>query len=401
MAGITAVYISATSFSFAGTDYTDECMYGRKLLCDCGVNGDKVVTVDSSSWNSNITTVTLIAANSAAITANLESVRFGPGMGTLGSVGATGMYAQSEKILINQDFSIWQEEEAFTNPGVNVYTADGYYVWKQDGGGTAPSVNVKKNTSIHEPAFKQTCELEITNVGVSDSARRWYYNQKLEDYQNYRGKTITLSVRISASTTIIFPGKIIIEDGIGSSSAIITSIETDSITYLIEHTVADNATKVQGIFAICSGAGEISTTGSIYIQWMKLELGSVATPLIPRKTGDDLNDSQRHYQKTYAQGVFPGATTEIGAVWQEITAVADADHTITIDVKFPKIMKAAPTITLYDLAGNSGRVSMAAGDNIVGTVSQISDSGFKISATNGAAATSRKIAFHYTAISRV
>ena len=64
-------------------------------------------------------------------------------------------------------------------------------------------------------------------------------------------------------------------------------------------------------------------------------------------------------------------------------------------------MKAAPTVTLYDLAGNSGKVSMAAGNNITGTVSQISDSGFKISATNGASATSRKIAFHYTAISRV
>jgi len=133
---------------------------------------------------------------------------------------------------------------------------------------------------------------------------------------------------------------------------------------------------------------------------MKLELGSVATPLIPRRDDKDLDLSQRNYQKTYLQSVFPGAVTEAGAVWQEITAVASADHTITIDVKFPKVMKAAPTVTLYDLAGNSGRVTMAAGNDIVGTVSQISDSGFKISATNGAASASRKLAFHYTAVSR-
>lgn len=86
MAGLTATYVSATSFTVA-TDYTDELMYGRRLNCDCGVDGDKIAVVGSSSYGAPNTTVTLIAANSTAITANLDSIRFGPGAGELGSVG--------------------------------------------------------------------------------------------------------------------------------------------------------------------------------------------------------------------------------------------------------------------------------------------------------------------------
>ncbi len=87
MAGIAATYISATSFSFSGTDYTTECMYGRRLNCDCGVDGDKIVTVSSSVWSDPLTTVTVIPIVSESLTNNLESVRFGVGIGEVGSVG--------------------------------------------------------------------------------------------------------------------------------------------------------------------------------------------------------------------------------------------------------------------------------------------------------------------------
>lgn len=313
----------------------------------------------------------------------------------------TAIELQSENILINQDFSIWQENTTFTNPANDVYTADGYLVRKVDGGGTAPSVNVKKNTSVHEDAFAQSCELEVTNVGVADAGMYWGVRQDIEDFEKYKGKTVTLAIRIRASTSLVLAGRLSVYDGVGSDVINITSVGTSWVTYSITRILDSSATQIWTFFDIAKNNGTISTTGSVYIQWMRFVLGSVDTPLIPEKTADSLDDSQRHYQKTYAQGVFPGTATEIGAVWQEITAVASADHTITIDVKFPKVMKAAPTIVLYDLAGNSGRVTMAAGDDIVGTVSQISDSGFKIAATNGAAATSRKLAFHYTAISRV
>lgn len=314
----------------------------------------------------------------------------------------TALELRSEAININPSFDIWQENTTFTNPADGVYTADGYYITKADGDGTAPTINTKKNTTDMEVGFKQCCELEITNVGVQGTTVSQRIGGKIEDFENYRGKTLTLSIRVAASVSIgLTTGAFYLYDGVDTVAVTLTSVTTSYVTYSGTLTVAATATELRWFFALISTTGTISTTGSIYIQHVKLEIGAVATPLIPKSTGKELEPAQRNYQKTYLQGVFPGTATEIGAVWQEITAVSSADHTMTIDVKFPKVMKAAPTVTLYDLAGNSGRVTMAAGDNIVGTVSQISDSGFKISATNGAAATSRKIAFHYTAISRV
>lgn len=311
---------------------------------------------------------------------------------------------QGDNILINQDFSIWQGEATFINPATGVYTADGYQVVSSAGSGTLPTINVKKNTTVCEDAFEQSCELEITNVGTAGASRYWRYEQNIEDYKKYRSKTLTISFRIKSSVAITLSGGVFqLYDGIGGGVVGVTSIGTTWTTYSATLAVSASASQLSLFFYLIPVSTDtISNTGSIYIQWTKLNLGSVEKPLIPQRTGDTLEPCLRYYQKTYAQGVFPGTATEIGAVWQEITGVASADHTITIDVKFPKVMKAAPTtVTLYDLAGNSGKVTMAAGNNITGTVSQISDSGFKISATNGAVSTIRKIAFHYVAISRV
>ena len=307
----------------------------------------------------------------------------------------------NDNILINQDFSIWQENTTFTNPADDDYTADGYYINKANGAGTASSVNVKKNTSVHEDAFGQSMELEITNVGSGGAGRIWEQRQKFEDYKKYRGKTLSLAVRYKASAAITLPGRIWIYDGVGSPSQSITSIGTDWVTTTIEISVDSGATQLFVSFSLCGGAAtEISTTGSIYIQWMKLELSSVATPLIPRKTGEELALCQRYYQKSYAQGVFAGTTTLNGMEYFLIQNVNDADHVIHRSVRLPVIMKAAPTVTLYDAVGNSGRITMAAGDNIVGTVANIGDGSFDVYGTNGAAATERRIQYHYIAISR-
>ena len=81
--------------------------------------------------------------------------------------------------------------------------------------------------------------------------------------------------------------------------------------------------------------------------------------------------------------------------------VNDADHSLYKSVKFPVVMKAVPTVTLYDIVGNSGKVTMAAGNNIAGTISTKADSGFRVYAANGASSVQRQLTFHWTAVSRV
>lgn len=85
MAGITSTYIDADTFTVA-TDMTLAFVAGRRVKCDCGVDGDKYGTVESSSYAALTTTVNL-ASGSDALTSNLVSVWFGiVKPGTSGSV---------------------------------------------------------------------------------------------------------------------------------------------------------------------------------------------------------------------------------------------------------------------------------------------------------------------------
>jgi len=311
--------------------------------------------------------------------------------GPQGSAGIT-----DDNLLINQDFSVWQENTTFNNPGIYVYTADGYYIETNAGGGTLPTINVKKNTSEQETEFEQCCELEITNVG--SSFNYWRFNQRVEGCKKYAGKTLIGSWRIKASTSITGNFKVWVYDGITYTPTTVTSLNTSWQTLTNSIGIDNSPTELRMGFSL---NGVPSTTCSIYLQFIKLEIGSDATSLIPRKTADELRLCQRYYQKSYAQGTFPGAVTNNGAIEDYTSNVNNSDHTERKVVKLPVVMKAAPTVTLYDVAGNSGKITMAAGDNINGTVDRIVDNGFRVSGTNGAAATDRLLKFHYVAVSRV
>lgn len=325
------------------------------------------------------------------------------GDGTPGTWTEINLGPPRENILINQDFSIWQENTTFTNPASGDYTADGYYIEKADGGGTAPSVNVKKNTSVHEDAFEQCCELEITNVGVTGATRHWRKVQKIKDYKKYKGKTVTFSIRIKSSVAITLPnGLIQVDDGVAPSNISITSVGTTWTTYSATLTVSNSATHLITYFYLVGiAAGAISTTGSIYIQWMKLEEGVVNTPIVPKSQEETLRECLPFYQKSYVIDSFAGAGPgALGSEYHASDGHSSSNHTVYKSVAFPVRMSGLPAITLYDDAGNLGKVTMAAGDNITGTVSYPGDSGFLVTGTNGAVSTSRVLGFHWVAIKR-
>jgi hypothetical protein len=249
----------------------------------------------STEIDSDISTHTALSdahhAESHTVASHSDTTATGAELDELtdGSIGdSLHLHNDGENILINQDFTCWQEGTTFTNPANNVYTADGYAVYSAAGGGTLPTINVKKNITANEVGFGQCCELEITNVGVANSARRWKFEQYIEDYVKYKGKTLTASVRIKATTPItLTDGRLQIADGVSGGDVSISSITTSWVTYSISYTVNSSASRLELRFILDPGNATISTTGSIYIQWMKLELGSVATPLIPRSNAEE------------------------------------------------------------------------------------------------------------------
>ncbi len=75
MAGITAIYVDADTFTVT-RDRTSDFIVGRRVKANCGADGYKYGTVESSSYSSPNTTVNLVSTNDD-LTSNLAEVWYG------------------------------------------------------------------------------------------------------------------------------------------------------------------------------------------------------------------------------------------------------------------------------------------------------------------------------------
>lgn len=103
------------------------------------------------------------------------------------------------------------------------------------------------------------------------------------------------------------------------------------------------AQNTDGVYARCTYAkstnlfvAEIITTEDITVEWIKLELGSVATPFIPRPYGEELALCQRYYFKESNPQFSPYS---MQAIYQAVYA-----NTLNGCVLFPCEMRVTPTI---------------------------------------------------------
>ncbi len=176
------------------------------------------------------------------------------------------------------------------------------------------------------------------------------------------------------------------------------SVTTSWVKYEIENISIDTASATN--VAACIYQNNVATASAtgdfLEITNFQLEPGTISTDFEYIDVGMSLAQSQRYYSKSYPQATVPGTSTAIGEYNFNTTAVANADYLTTLPVRLPVEMRTTPTTTLYDANGNSGQVTMAAG-NVAGTVNNAAASGFSFDGTNGAAATTRSITAHYTA----
>ena len=127
-----------------------------------------------------------------------------------------------------------------------------------------------------------------------------------------------------------------------------------------------------GNFRTVTGAvSVVGTNGAtFYITGVQLEAGSVATPFERRDYGRELIMCQRYYQKSYEIGTVPGTSvtgTYLGLVAGSAnTSAASNGYTPTF-YNYKVEMRAAPTLTIYDAAGNSNRVSTLSFGGLVRT----------------------------------
>jgi hypothetical protein len=134
-----------------------------------------------------------------------------------------------------------------------------------------------------------------------------------------------------------------------------------------------------------SAVGQVNLASAISNYWqvtgIQLEVGDTATPFEFKSIEDDLLECQRYYEKTYNQGVNPGTSTSLG-----IVGAANGTNTTGYCIQtasFKVTKRGTPTVTVYDTAGNSGKITTYVTDgtpttNKTATVDEASQSGFRI-----------------------
>lgn len=150
-----------------------------------------------------------------------------------------------------------------------------------------------------------------------------------------------------------------------------------------------------------------STSNYINITGVQLEVGDTATPFEHRPYDMELKRCSRYYQKTFRYSYAPYTTDNENRMY--FTGMANTSTVIGNPGVRPIYqegkMRTAPTITLYDTSGNSGkltytRAGQPASSNITAIVDQVGENAFRLSTSSASSLTAGQaviLLFYYTA----
>lgn len=201
----------------------------------------------------------------------------------------------NQNLLINGDFKVWQRGTTFTpNSGYN-YTADRWILSQ----GVVSGAKVEKMSS---GGLKLSCLL----TGYAKLEQRGEKSDFLRKYFD-ANNDITLSAKINGT---VYSGKI---NTIDSNGVTIFSPKTiySNSNFLIGITTANNANYDYSVVINLT-----STSVQLEIEWVKLELGSVATPFTPKPYAEEETLCKRYYEKitTAFLGVGYFVNTTLGRI---------------------------------------------------------------------------------------
>jgi hypothetical protein len=153
-----------------------------------------------------------------------------------------------------------------------------------------------------------------------------------------------------------------------------------------------------------SATGATSVVGTngatFYITGVQLEIGTSATPFERRLYNQELANCQRYYEKSYDIGAVPGSASTGGLVYSSGSNGGVTTSFLTDGKGFIVSKRAAPTMTIYDQSGNSGKVnreyfgvSTTANSTVVATLE--GNNNFLVYSSG--TANSMSISYHYVA----
>lgn len=175
-------------------------------------------------------------------------------------------------LLINGDFQINQRgQQTYTKSGGYIYTVDRWNCWSDNG----------KTNTIQKQDDGILCTL--------DGECR--IRQAIERPSQMQNQYVTLSFEGSVTQGVCW-ASILTTDSIGDYAQGVTLGGVDFNGN--EKRLTTKVTQLKKYLVVDFYAQEPSI---IKLKWVKLELGSVATPFVPRLYGEELALCQRYFQK--------------------------------------------------------------------------------------------------------
>jgi hypothetical protein len=339
--------------------------------------------------------------------------------GGAGGVGIWDVVARRNRLL-NGDFRINQRVTAVGSTD-NSYGLDRWRLLL----GAANAANVQhEGTDV--PTNGSNRALKLTVGSANNNKFGCWQVLEFLDVADLRGKTVSLQFKAKATSGITDVRAAVVEftgtaDSVsgdpisawntaGTNPTLAASYAYDNTpanlgpttswaTYRVENIPIGASANNLAVFIWCDDTSTTTTTDALRITDVQLEEGAVCTDVERVQFGEELARCQRYYTKSYALATAPATATTTGAV-----AFGGSDNATSKSVFAPvrhKVsMRTLPTITLYDAAGNSGKITTinAAGattDNVSPTVGAafVNADAFTLAHTGTIAG----VLFHYTA----
>ena len=326
-----------------------------------------------------------------------------------------------------------------TLTAVSTYTLDRWAV----------DITVASKLSIQQNAGSVTPPAGFTNyLGATSltaysvvSSDYFYLQQNIEGFNvadlgwgTANAKTVTLSFWVRSSLTGTFGGSL--SNGAFNRSYPFTYTISAANTWTqISVTVAGDTTgtwttnntsglrvsfglgagsSFSGTAGAWTGATLVSATGAtsvvgtngatFYITGVQLEVGTQATSFEYRQYQQELALCQRYYEKSYNTNTAVGTATDSSLL--SSFGIYDIKTTLAIEsgFQFRITKRAAPSIVVYDSAGNINKcnrvdVAVLGSDNQATYIVDIGENSMRVGSSGTANA--GRIAFHFTASSEL
>ena len=324
--------------------------------------------------------------------------------------------------IINGNMEIWQRGTTFPAAISATKVADRFF-WEQSG---AVVITINRSTNVPTVAqagvlFNYSLEVSITtadaSIGVTDLARV-VHNVEGYNWRHFAQRDCTLSFWVQSSKTgqhsVSFRNQVnralVVTYTINAantweyktvfvpaSPAAGTWNYTNGVGIEIGWNLSSGSSvqtgltgwQIQNTWAATGDVNDTDSTANFFrISGIKLELGTVATPIQFVPFEEELARCQRYYQKSFNYATAPAQN--VGANNGELTWIAHRGGAVQIGgvaVRFPvKLRTNTPTFTLYNpLAANAQVRDYTGSVDCSSSTSEKDDGGFTVFTTGNAA----------------